>query len=336
MCLRSSPDRGDNSPERQKPGSSRRLKSGTCYRRRLASRLLYTTVVHASRMIAAAQQMYRAKQYTGVASLCAEGLEGEPDNLDLRVLRVRALLALRRDEEAKRELSKVLRWGSETAEVFRLLGELAIRQGKAYAALTFLRQAVRLAPDDTRAESLLKVLLSSNQPTVAVEKLPAATATVGCTLAPDDVLAHDAGLPEPAPPVAPMTIESHDLEPEVIESIDAPMGDPMGDVDVAAESPDVIAEYEDPDLPTYEQARPRTRFALGTDYSPPQSAAADLFGRYLVDIGALTPVQLDAALDYHRRAGIPVGAAAVALGYVSAPSVEGAAQAFHLSRYNHS
>jgi tetratricopeptide (TPR) repeat protein len=287
-------------------------------------------------MIAAAQQMYRAKQYTGVASLCAEALEGEPDNLDLRIMRVRALLALRRDEEATRELSKILRWGSETAEVFRLLGELAIRQGKAHAALTFLRQAVRLAPDDSRAASLLEVLVQgSNQPTVAVEKLPAATATVGCTLAPDDDLAHDtAGSPASSPvsPISPISIESRDLEPEVIESMDAP----MGDVDVAAEAPDVIAEYEDPDLPTHEQSRPRTRFALGTDYSPPQSVAADLFGRYLVDIGALTPVQLDAALDYHRRAGIPVGAAAVALGYLSAPSVEGAAHAFHLSRYNHS
>jgi tetratricopeptide (TPR) repeat protein len=291
--------------------------------------LLYTPVVHASRMIAAAQQMYRAKQYTGVASLCAEALEGEPDNLDLRILRVRALLALRRDEEAKRELSKILRWGSETAEVFRLLGELAIRQGKAHAALTFLRQALRLAPDDSRAAALLDVLQSSNQPTVAVEKLPAATATVGCTLAPDDALAHDAGFPG--------SPDSIDLEPEVIESIDDSMGESMDGIDVAAETPDVIAEYEDPDLPTYEQARPRTRFALGTDYSPQGSpVAADLFGRYLVDIGALTPVQLDAALDYHRRAGIPVGAAAVALGYLSAPSVEGAAHAFHLSRYNHS
>jgi hypothetical protein len=58
----------------------------------------------------------------------------------------------------------------------------------------------------------------------------------------------------------------------------------------------------------------------------------NLFGHYLVDIGALTALQLTAALDYHRRSGVRVGAAAVALGFVSAESVEWAAHAFHVSR----
>lgn len=138
--------------------------------------------MHASRTVAAAQQMYRAQQYTGVASLCADVLECEPDNLDLRILRARALLALRRDEEAQRELRCILRWNSETAEVFSLLSELAIRRGKLDAAVTFLKQALRLAPDDRKVAALLDLVRSSNQPTVAVEKLPAATATVGCTL----------------------------------------------------------------------------------------------------------------------------------------------------------
>ncbi len=139
-----------------------------------------------ARTVAAAQHLFRSQQYTGVAALCEEALEIEPDNLELRILRVRALLALRRDEEATRELSRILRWGSETAEVFRLLGELAIRRGKLHAAETFLRQSLKLAPDDRKTQALLELVQSSNQPTVAVEKLPAATATVGCTLSPED------------------------------------------------------------------------------------------------------------------------------------------------------
>lgn len=123
--------------------------------------------------------MFRAQQYTGVASLCAGALDSEPDNFDLRLLRARALLALRRDEEAHFELRCLLRWHSETAEVFGLLGELAIRRGKLDAAVTFLKQAQRLAPGDRKIAAMLDLLQSSNQPAVAVEKLPAATATVG-------------------------------------------------------------------------------------------------------------------------------------------------------------
>ena len=239
--------------------------------------MLYTRLVHASRMVAAAEEMLRSQQYTGVASLCGEALEGEPDNLDLRVLRVRALLALRRDEEAKWELGRILRLHRETADVFRLLGELAIRRGKLDAAETFLKQALRLGPGDRKLAALLELVQSSNQPTVAVEKLPAATATVGCTLFASSGAGED--------------------------------GDEDGDEESAPRAP---------------------RFALGTDYSPP--SARNLFGHYLVDIGALTSLQLRAALDYHRRSGVRVGAAAVALGFVTEQNVEWAAHAFHVTR----
>ncbi|HKE14019.1 MAG TPA: tetratricopeptide repeat protein [Kofleriaceae bacterium] len=274
--------------------------------------------------------MYRAQQYTGVATLCLDALEVDPDNLELRVLRTRALLALRRDEEAKRELSRILRVGSETAEVFRLLGELAIRRGKLVAAETFLRHALRLSPGDRTTEALLDLVQSSNQPTVAVEKLPAATATVGCTLLPP-VPRNTDGQNLPGDPGATGEVEA----PDVIAEYDA---DSSYDRD-AASSYDSYDSYADDDVP----ARPH-RLALGTDYTPPlphaiasaqpDPVSADIFGRYLVAIGALTAVQLHAALDYHRRAGISVGAAAIALGFASAPSVEGAVHAFHQTRYS--
>lgn len=258
--------------------------------------------MHASRTVAAAQHLFRQQQYTGVAALCADALEIEPDNLELRILRVRALLALRRDEEATRELSRILRWGGETAEVFRMLGELAIRRGKLLAAETFLRQSLRLAPDQRKTQVLLELVRNSNQPTVAVEKLPAATATVGCTLSPAD-----------DPLLAPTDT---DVALEVVGGQQA--------------APDPVETPRGP------------RLAMGTDYTPQRIQAqvdddpADQFGRYLVDIGTLTPVQLYAALDYQRRAGVTVGDAAIALGFASAPMVEGAAQAFHFRLYNNS
>jgi tetratricopeptide (TPR) repeat protein len=265
--------------------------------------------------------MYRAQQYTGVAALCADALEGDPDNLELRILRVRALLALRRDEEAKRELSRVLRWGSETAEVFCLLGELAIRRGKLQAAETFLTQALRLSPGDRKTEALLELVQSSNQPTVAVEKLPAATATVGCTLSP--VQRNTDGHNVPGDPGATGEVEAPDV---------------IGEYDADSSDADASFDGSHDDMPARSP-----RLALGTDYTPaplalahvqPDPVSADIFGRYLVAIGALTAVQLHAALDYHRRSGIPLGAAAVALGFASAPSVEGAVHAFHQIRQN--
>jgi len=53
------------------------------------------------------------------------------------------------------------------------------------------------------------------------------------------------------------------------------------------------------------------------------------FGNYLVEIGALTPIQLKAALAYHQTSGVRIGGAASALGFVSQPKVEWAAHAYH-------
>jgi tetratricopeptide (TPR) repeat protein len=53
------------------------------------------------------------------------------------------------------------------------------------------------------------------------------------------------------------------------------------------------------------------------------------FGRYLVECGLLTPVQLRAALAYQRSTGIKLGAAAAALGFVSQLKIEWASLAYH-------
>ncbi len=65
------------------------------------------------------------------------------------------------------------------------------------------------------------------------------------------------------------------------------------------------------------------RLAFGT------SSDHKLFGEYLVDIGALSPIELKASLAYHGSSRVRLGGAAVALGFISMPKVEWAAVTFH-------
>lgn len=53
------------------------------------------------------------------------------------------------------------------------------------------------------------------------------------------------------------------------------------------------------------------------------------FGRYLVEIGAISPMELHRVLTHHRATGLRVGEAAVALGYLTRQHVEWAAMAYH-------
>jgi tetratricopeptide (TPR) repeat protein len=218
--------------------------------------------------LGAALELFKARQYPGVVAVLTDALLEDPDNLAVRLLRARALAALRRDEEAQRELRECLRRDPACAAAYRLLGELSLRRDDLSSAEIFLKEAVRLAPDDQESTELLDIVKGLTQPTVAVEQLPAATVTVGCIDSPEPRRA------QPRPP----------------------------------------------------------RLAQGTcaEIEPlPASSALMRFGDYLVEIGALTPVQLRAVLAYHRSTGVRVGASAVALGFVSEPKVEWAAHAYH-------
>ena len=83
---------------------------------------------------------------------------------------------------------------------------------------------------------------------------------------------------------------------------------------------------------------PPARTALGTQsptsLPPGRGASAPLpvaagFGQHLVDCGLLSPLQLKAALAYKRSTGVRLGAAAVALGFLSEPKIEWASLAYH-------
>lgn len=130
-------------------------------------------------VLRAALELYRARHYSGVVAVCTDALADSPRDLNLRLLLSRALLALRRDEEAQHQLQRCLQLEPRCAEAYRLLGELSLRRDEFRSAEIFCREALRIDPGEQRARELLDVLAKWTQPTAAVEKLPAATVAVG-------------------------------------------------------------------------------------------------------------------------------------------------------------
>jgi tetratricopeptide (TPR) repeat protein len=142
--------------------------------------------VDTASVLRAAHQLFRARQYPAAAAVCGEAIDNDPDNLYLRLLRARALLALRNDGEAQQELAECVRREPRCAEAYRLLGELGVRRDEAESAAVFLREALRLDPGHAEAEEWLgladAMIRRKRQPVrsaTAGEKLPAAPAVAG-------------------------------------------------------------------------------------------------------------------------------------------------------------
>lgn len=219
----------------------------------------------------AARELFSARQYPGVVAACQDALADDPEDVHLRLLRARALMALRRDAEAQTEISECLRLEPRFGAAYRLLGELAARRDEIASAKIFLREALRLDPGDAEAREWLEVVHAMVRSTAAADKLPAAAAVVG------------------------------HLSP-------ARGGD-------AGRSP--RARGTEPPPPG---GRPSTLSQL---------PVASGFGHYLVETGVLTTVQRRAAEAYKRSTGVRLGAAAVALGFVSELKIEWASLAYH-------
>jgi uncharacterized protein HemY len=134
-------------------------------------------------IVRTALELSLRRHYSEVVALCADALPGLPDHVELRLLHAKALLALRHDLEAQRELSACLRLRPRCPLAYRLLGELALRRDELESAKIFLREALRLDDGDRQAADLLDIVLALRKPTAAVEKLPAATAAVGSPVA---------------------------------------------------------------------------------------------------------------------------------------------------------
>lgn len=130
-------------------------------------------------VLRAALELFTARQYPGVVAACQDAILDDPSNIHLRLLRARALMALRRDAEAQNEISECLRIEPGIPAAYRLLGELAARRDESESAKIFLKEALRLDPDDVEAREWLGVVQAMVRSTAAADKLPAAAAAVG-------------------------------------------------------------------------------------------------------------------------------------------------------------
>jgi tetratricopeptide (TPR) repeat protein len=126
-----------------------------------------------------AVQLFRQRNFAQVVTTCQAELATRPDDVELRILLARALMALRRDAEAQAEVSRCLRLRPGCGDAYQLLGELAFRRDELRAAEIFLREALRLNADDHHARVLLDIIQAMTKPAAAAAKLPAATAAAG-------------------------------------------------------------------------------------------------------------------------------------------------------------
>lgn len=250
----------------------------------------------------AALELFRSRNFPCVVAVTTDALELEPDHVPLRLLRARAALALRRDLEAQADLGHVLRLDARCGTAYRLLGELATRKDELASATIFLREAQRLDPDDRETTEWLALVDDMVRPTAVAEKLPAAAAAVGHFLSPARRVA------APAPP----GLADAPTRPSLRALGSQPA--PRARFATVGHAPVIDPRDVDEDLDDLVDTRRPT--ATG-------------FGQYLVEIGVMTPLQLRATLAYQRSAGIRLGAAAIALGFASAPKIEWASLAYH-------
>lgn len=106
-----------------------------------------------------AERMFESGHHRGVLVLCTRALSDFGDRPQLRVLRARALMAMRRIDEAERDLALGLRLRPESATIHRLLCEIALSRGDLPRAELLLERAIDLDPRHPRARELAEVCL---------------------------------------------------------------------------------------------------------------------------------------------------------------------------------
>ncbi len=303
----------------------------------------------------AARELFAARNYSSVVAVATHAIEDDVDDLDMRLLRANALVALRRDQEAQADLQQCLRLRSRCALAYRLLGELCFRRDEYDSAVVFLREAARLDGDDSHASDLLEIARQFLQSTAAVENLPAATAAVDCssrasrpasgtatplTRSPFfDGATNDLNGPTElhAWPVSHVGVEPF-TGTDVMDSVtlaDPPNEDSHRELYVGLEDGLALSQ---PELPPTVPQRPRARVAFGSEHDleptlPDEKRREhESFGMFLLRIGSLTPNQLHAAFDYQRRTQVSLAAAIIELGYATEPTIRTAGLAFRAER----
>ena len=307
-------------------------------------------------VIEAARELLSARNFSSVVAVATHALDDDSTDTEMRLLRARALLALRRDDEAQADLRECLRRRSRCALAYRLLGELCFRRDEYESAIVFLKEALRLEPDDDHSRDLLVIANGFLQSTAAVEKLPAATAAVDCPSFSEPRVAKRPprlanGTSTPATPNDGLS-ERTELEawPVPRGEIEAFTDTEAMDSVTLADPPDQTEHHRlyvgvdtsldalvQPEGPPTVPERPRSRVAFGSEHDgertiPEEKRKLETFGMFLIRMGALTPNQLHAAFDYQRRTRISLAEAVITLGYASEPTVRTAGLAFRAER----
>lgn len=337
--------------------------------RELALPLLLPPDVIGEAVIEAARELLGARNYSSVVAVATSALETDPHDIEMRLIRARALLALRRDDEAQTDLRECLRLQMRCADAYRLLGELCFRRDEFESAAVFLREAIRLRPTDEHSRDLLVVVhglvreaQTLMKPTAAVEKLPAATVAVGPlssagprkavkrpprlahgTSAPDLDLDDDADLCAPTEvDIWPVSANPRIAE---LEATDTAANDSITLADPpdprahqALEIGGVLGEDGPPTVPERPRSRSTLRYprmSLGSQAEVGGTVEERFsagFGSYLLRIGALTNSELARARVYQKRANLSLGDAIIALGFASEPTIVTANLAYQAER----
>jgi tetratricopeptide (TPR) repeat protein len=262
--------------------------------------------------------------------MCSDALDDEPECVPLLLVRARARMALRRDLDATADLRDVIRLDPASGLAHRLLGELAARRDENASAAVFLREALRLDPDDREAHDWLLIVSAPSRPAAGANQLPATAAAAG----------HFSPGPRAASPSA----------VRLARGTQPPDGDerptrPFGRVDTSTSKTPLARptptpqplppppEIERPTLAgrpaTQPPARPAPRLT-GRGQAPELPG----FGEYLVSNGILSRERLRAAQAYQRSMRVQLATAIVTLGLATPQRIEWAAVA-HQSQLAH-
>ncbi len=262
--------------------------------------------------MAAASELFEARHFPGVVALVSDALDHAPDSIELRLLRARAQMALRRDLDAQSDLREIIRLDPQRGIAYRLIGELAARRDEHESAAIFFREALRLDPGDEEAADWLQVVDNPVRPAAVANKLPAPAAAAGRFPRPDSQPRFAKGTMPPD-------------EERATKPFRGPEPQPVR-----------MATGSSPNLHQLEHARTSGPTKLGAQplrrpisQAPQRGAVPELpgFGDYLVSTGILTRERLRAAQAYQRSMKVQLSTAIVTLGLATPQRIEWAAVA---------
>ncbi|UCF77764.1 MAG: tetratricopeptide repeat protein [Candidatus Eiseniibacteriota bacterium] len=107
-----------------------------------------------------AEELRTRGEYGEAIKLCRRGKQLYPDYISCRVLLGKCLMELGMEEEALRELEKVLELDRENIVSLRVMAETSRARGRLGEATDYYRAALRINPSDADAQNRLAVLMS--------------------------------------------------------------------------------------------------------------------------------------------------------------------------------